>query len=175
MKILATERLQLRHLEPSDAAFMLELLNEPAYLQHIGDKGVRTLDQARDFIVQKMAISYEKNGYGLYLVELTQTGAPLGICGLVKRDGLEDIDIGFAFLQQFWSKGYAYESARAIMDYARDTVGLKRIVAITALDNWSSIGLLEKLGLKFDSVIQLPGHERSSKFFVKPFTEVKAP
>ena len=175
MKILATERLQLRHLEPGDAAFMLELLNEPAYLQHIGDKGVRTLDQARDFIAQKMAVSYEKNGYGLYLVELTQTGAPLGICGLVKRDGLEDIDIGFAFLQQFWSKGYAYESARAIMDYARDTVGLKRIVAITALDNWSSIGLLEKLGLKFDKVIQLPGHERGSKFFVKPFTEAKAP
>src|ERR1700691_286391 len=150
MNILETERLQLRHLDAGDAGFMLELLNEPPYILHIGDKGVRSLSEAREFILQKLAVSYRKNGYGLYLVELKQSGESLGICGLVKRDGLEDIDIGFAFLQQFWSRGYAFEAATAVMDYARNSVGLPRIVAITAPDNWSSIGLLEKLGLKFD-------------------------
>jgi RimJ/RimL family protein N-acetyltransferase len=169
MEILTTERLRLRHLHAGDAGFMLSLLNEPAYHRFIGDKGVRTLDEAGAFIRDKMAVSYANNGFGLYLVESKDGATPLGICGLVKREGLDDIDIGFAFREQFWGKGYAHEAADAIMDYARDTVGLKRIVAITALDNTSSIALLEKLGLKFEKIIRLPGNERDSRLFVKPF------
>jgi RimJ/RimL family protein N-acetyltransferase len=169
MEILTTERLRLRHLQAGDAGFMLSLLNEPAYHRFIGDKGVRTLDGARDFIRDKIAASYANNGFGLYLVELKAAATPLGICGLVKREGLDDIDIGFAFREAFWSKGYAFEAASATMDYARDTVGLKRIVAITALDNISSITLLEKLGLKFERIIRIPGNERDSRLFVKPF------
>ena len=171
MYVLATERLQLRHLNPGDAAFMLELLNEPSYIRHIGDKGVRTLADAGDFIQQKIAASYRENGFGLYLVELQPAAERLGICGLVKRDGLQDIDIGFAFLQRFWSKGYAYEAASAVMDYARATVGLTRIVAIAAPDNWSSIALLEKLGLRFEKTVLLPGHQSESKLFSKPFAD----
>jgi RimJ/RimL family protein N-acetyltransferase len=170
MEILTTERLRLRHLGADDAQFMLDLLNEPAYHRFIGDKGVRTLDGARDYIRDKIAASYAANGFGLYLVERTDDGTPLGICGLVKRDGLDDVDIGFALAERYWSKGYAFESAGAIMDYARDTVGLPRIVAITALDNRSSIALLEKLGLRFDKIIRLPGNERDSRLFVKPFS-----
>jgi RimJ/RimL family protein N-acetyltransferase len=167
MEILATERLRLRHLRAGDAGFMLTLLNEPAYYRFIGDKGVRTPDAARDFIRNKIAASYESNGFGLYLVELNAAATPLGICGLVRREGLADVDIGFAFLEQFWGRGYAFEAASATLDYARDTVGLKRIVAITALDNTSSIALLEKLGLQFDKIIRIPGNERDSRLFVK--------
>lgn len=170
MKVLDTERLQLRHLDGDDAGFMLELLNEPDYLRYIGDKGVRSLAEAREFIIKKMAISYHANGFGLYLVELKSSGKPLGICGLVKREGLEDIDIGFAFLEAHRSKGYALESASAIMTYARDTIGLPRIVAITAPDNASSIALLEKLGLKYEKTLLLPGHARESRFFTMPFS-----
>ena len=169
MEILTTERLRLRHLQAGDAGFMLNLLNEPAYHRFIGDKGVRTLDQAGDFIRDKIAVSYANNGFGLYLVELKDGAIPLGICGLVKREGLDDIDIGFAFREQFQGGGYAFEAASATVDYARDTVGLNRIVAITALDNTSSIALLEKLGLKFDKIIRIPGNERDSRLFVKPF------
>jgi RimJ/RimL family protein N-acetyltransferase len=169
MEILTTERLRLRHLHAGDGEFMLNLLNEPAYHRFIGDKGVRTLDEAGVFIRDKMAVSYADHGFGLYLVELKDSAAPLGICGLVKREGLDDIDIGFAFREQHWGKGFAHEAANAIMDYARDTVGLKRIVAITALDNTSSIALLEKLGLRFDKIIRLPGNERDSRLFVKSF------
>jgi RimJ/RimL family protein N-acetyltransferase len=168
MEILATERLRLRHLHAGDADFMLNLLNEPAYHRFIGDKGVRTLDEARGFIRDKIAVSYANNGFGLYLVELKASATPLGICGLVKRDGLDDVDIGFAFREQFWGRGYAFEAASATLDYARDSVGLRRIVAITALDNQSSIALLEKLGLKFDRIIRIPGNERDSRLFVKP-------
>jgi [ribosomal protein S5]-alanine N-acetyltransferase len=169
MEILTTERLRLRHLHAGDAGFMLNLLNEPAYHRFIGDKGVRTLDEAAAFVRDKIAVSYDKNGFGLYLVELKDGAAPLGMCGLVNREGLDDIDIGFAFLEQFRGRGYAFESAGAILDYARDTVGLKRIVAITALDNTSSIALLEKLGFTFDKIIRIPGNERDSRLFVKPF------
>ncbi len=169
MHVLETERLRLRHLDAGDAEFMLELLNEPSYIHQIGDKGVRSLADAREFILHQITPSYRKHGFGLYMVEMKQSGAALGICGLVKRDGLEDIDIGYAFLQRFWARGYAFESSAAIMHYAQNSVGLPRIAAITAPDNSSSIGLLNKLGMKFDKMIKLCG--RDSKLFIKPFVD----
>ena len=165
MKVCETERLILRQLQKDDAAFILELLNEPSFLQNIGDKGVRTIDDACQYILNGPVASYERFGFGLYLVALKETRLPIGICGLVKRDGLEDMDIGYALLPQFWSKGYAFEAASAVLTFGRQTLGLKRIVAITTPDNHSSIRVLHKLGLKFEKMVKLPGAETESKLF----------
>jgi len=154
MKVLETDRLALRRMSVEDAEFMLGLLNEPSWLRFIGDRGVRTLEDARAYILKGPVDMYDRLGFGLYLTELKGEGVPIGICGLVKRDFLEDVDIGFALLPGFWGQGYAYEAAAAVMEYGKEALGLKRIVAITNPENHSSIRLLEKLGLKFDRMIQ---------------------
>ena len=165
MDILETDRLVLRHLETDDAAFILELLNEPSFIQNIGDRNVRTLQEAREYIVNGPRKSYERNGFGLYLIVLKETRESIGICGLIRRDGLEDVDIGYALLPTFWSKGYAVEAARAVKDYARDAIGLKRIVAIVDPANESSIRVLEKLELKFEKMIRLSAGDIELKLF----------
>ena len=156
MKILETERLVLRWFSAGDAEFMLALLNDPAWIKYIGDRGVRDVDAARDYIERGPVAMYHRHGFGLWATELKEDGTVIGMCGLVKRDGLEDVDIGFAFLPAYRSQGYAYEAAAATMAYARDTVGLKRIVAITSQDNEASGRLLEKVGLRFERLIQMP-------------------
>jgi len=165
VKILETERLVLRRLVLDDATFLLELLNEPAFLEHIGDRGARTIVDARRYIARGPVASYRKFGFGLYLVELKNSAAPIGICGLLKRDWLEDVDIGFAFLQKFWSQGYARESAAAVMHYGWTTLRLQRIVAITKPTNQASITLLEKLGLRFEKIVTQPDHGGENKLF----------
>lgn len=169
MKVLETERLVLRHLTAADAGFILRLLNEPSWIQFIGDRGVRTLEGAREYIARGPGESYRLFGYGLFLVELKGEGTAAGICGLVKRDALEDVDLGFAFLPEFWGRGYAHEAAAATLEYAERVVGLCRVVAITAADNHSSIRLLEKLGLSFERMIRLPGDEEELKLFARDF------
>ena len=155
MLTLETERLILRHLAPeTDVDFILRLLNEPSFLQYIGDKGVRTLDDARAYINNGPLKSYQENGFGLYKVELKETGDPIGICGLIKRDTLPAPDIGFAFLPEYWNSGYAYESAAAVMRHAREVLRLNRILAITTPGNTASKKLLAKIGLKFDRLIK---------------------
>ena len=154
MNILETERLVLRRLSPDDADFILELLNQPSFLRFIGDKGVRTTEDAVRYIQTGPIASYERFGFGLYLVELKETAVPIGMCGLLKRDTLPDADVGFAFLPAYWSQGYAFEAASGVMRYGRDVLGLGRIVAITSLDNDASIRLLEKIGLKFEGLIK---------------------
>ncbi len=161
---IETKRLNLRHIVCDDAEFILELLNEPAWIKFIGDRGVRTSVDAQKYISEKFAASYLKFGFGLYLVESKEAREPLGICGLVKRDTLEDVDIGFAFLEKFWSKGYAAESAFAVMNFAENTLGLKRIVAITSPDNHSSAKVLGKIGLRFEKMIRLSGESESRLF-----------
>lgn len=165
MIILETERLILRKLSPDDAEFVLALLNEPSFLRYIGDKRVRDLDDARQYILTGPVASYERNGFGLYLVELKENGIPIGISGLVKRDTLPDADIGFAFLPAYWSKGYAVESAAAVMNYAREVLGLTRIVAITSPDNEASAKLLGKIGLRFERMIKLSEAAEEVKLF----------
>ena len=165
MIILETERLSLRNLSVDDAGFVLELLNEPSFLQYIGDREVRNLEDAQQYILNRLVTSYERNGFGLYLVELRESRIPIGISGLVKRDTLPDADIGFAFLPAYWSKGYAVESAAAVMDYARKVLGLTRIVAITSLDNEASAKLLGKIGLRFDRLIKLSEDAEEVKLF----------
>jgi len=165
MIVLETARLTLRHLSIGDAEFILRLLNEPSFLRYIGDKGVRNLDDARQYILNGPVASYERNGFGLYLVELKDDGTPIGISGLVKRDTLPDPDIGFAFLPANWSRGYAVESAAAVMTYAREVLGLTRIAAITSPDNDASEKLLGKIGLRFERMIKLSDDGDEVKLF----------
>ena len=165
MRVLETERLILRRLSDEHAAFILQLLNEPSFLRNIGDKGVRTKADALEYIRTGPISSYERFGFGLYLVELKETGASIGLCGLVKRETLKHVDVGFAFLPAFWSKGYATEAAFAVVTYGKDVLGLNRIVAITTPDNLGSIRVLEKLGLRFERMIRLFKDEAELKLF----------
>ncbi len=153
MNVLTTERLILRRLTVADAEFIVELLNDPAFLQYIGDKAVRSADDARQYILEGPVASYERNGFGLWLVELKESKLAVGMCGLLKRETLPDVDIGFAFLPAYRSQGYAFESAAAVLDYGRREFGLKRIVAITNPDNAGSIRVLEKIGMRFERMI----------------------
>lgn len=156
MRVLETDRLVLRWLMRDDAPFMLGLLNEPSFIANIGDRGVRTLEGAREYIERSAIASYREHGYGLYLVERKTDAAALGVCGLLKRPFLEDADIGFAFLPAYWSQGYALESAGAVMRHARDRLGLPRVVAIVSPGNRPSIRLLEKVGLAYERMIEMP-------------------
>ena len=165
MFILETARLRLRELTTSDAEFMLALLNDPDFIRHVGDRGVRTLAAAREYIVKGPMQSYAHNGFGLYMVELSGTGEKLGICGLVKREGLADIDIGFGFLPQYRSNGYAIEAATAVMAQARDALRLERFVAITSQENERSANVLLKLGLKFERMITFPGEQKEIRLY----------
>ena len=157
--VLATRRLSLRRLSPSDAEFILELVNDPEFLRFIGDKAVRTADDARQYILDGPVASYQRNGFGLWRVEVKNSGVPVGMCGLLKRESLPDVDIGFAFLPAYRSQGYAFESASAVLDYARAQFGLRRVVAITNPDNAGSIRVLEKLGMRFERMITVSDGE----------------
>ena len=165
MNIIETDRLILRKLSTDDAEFILDLLNQPSFIQYIGDRGVRTLEDAIQYILKGAITSYERHGFGLYLTLLKESEVPIGICGLVKRDTLQDADIGYAFLPQYWSRGYAFESASAVLVYARNTLGLKRILGITTPDNQGSIHVLEKIGLKFERMVKLTGDDMELKLF----------
>jgi RimJ/RimL family protein N-acetyltransferase len=169
MNIIETERLILRKLSVDDAEFILDLVNQPSFIQFIGDRGVRSLEDAKNYILKGPVSSYERYGYGLYLTLLNQGQIPIGMCGLVRRDTLEDVDIGFAFLPQYWLKGYAFESASAVMDYAKNTLGLKRMLGIATPDNHGSIRVLEKIGLKFQKMVKLSEDDVELKLFASDF------
>jgi [ribosomal protein S5]-alanine N-acetyltransferase len=166
--VLRTARLDLRELVLEDDEFILRLLNEDGFLRFIGDKGVRTLADAREYLSKGPIDSYRRYGFGLYLTSLRGSGGPIGMCGLVKRDSLPDVDVGFAFLEQYWSKGYAAESAAAVLAYAREHLRLARIVAITAPDNDASIAVLRKIGLRFERMIRLTGDSQELRLFGPP-------
>ena len=165
MTVLRTNRLVIRHLGFDDARFILRLLNEPAFLENIGDKGVRTNEDAIGYIADGPIASYEKFGFGLWLVEIKETGESIGLCGLLKRDVLEDVDIGYAFLPEFWSKGYATESAAEVLWYAKNELGLKRVVAVVNSNNESSIRLLEKMGFEYERMVRLSEGASEIKLF----------
>ena len=164
MNILETERLTLRQFTADDASFILELVNEPSFIQNIGDRGVRSLADAVKYIETGPATSYARNGFGLYLVQLKESGESIGMCGLIKRPALDDVDIGYAFLPKFWSKGYAVEAALAVKKQAR-SLGLKRLVAITDPANTGSIRVLEKLGFTFEKMVRLSAEDIELKLF----------
>lgn len=167
MIVLETERLSLRQLSLADAPFILTLLNEPSFLRYIGDKQVRDIEGAEQYLLNGPIASYQQNGFGLYLVALKEHGTPIGICGLIKRAELPAVDIGFAFLPDFWNQGFAFEAATAVMNYGQETLQLDRIVAITSLDNDASIKLLQRIGFTFSGLIDLGKDREQVKLFSK--------
>jgi RimJ/RimL family protein N-acetyltransferase len=163
---LETDRLIVRPITLDDAPFILTLLNEPSFLRYIGDKQVRTVEDARQYILNGPVASYERHGFGLCLMELRESNTPVGMCGILKRDELPDPDIGFALLPDFWNKGLAFEAAAAVLKDARERLKLNRILAITSLDNEASINLLERLGLKFQEIVQLAPDREQIRLFM---------
>lgn len=155
MIVLETNRLVLRELTIADAPFLCALLNEPSYLTNIGDRGVRTVEQAATFIEARFVASYRAHGYGHWLVE-SKTGTPMGCCGLINREALGEIDVGYVLRPAFWNQGFAFEAASAVMAWGRAR-GLGRIVGVISKGNAVSIHLLEKLGLRFEKPVQLNG------------------
>ncbi len=164
MTILETERLRLRKITVADAKFIHGLMNEPAYLEYIGDKGVRTVADAERFISNVAIKSYGDNGFGHYIVELKNDRIAMGTCGYVKREELDDPDIGFAFLPEFRKQGYALESATAMLAYGIDILGLCNISAIATQNNERSSNLLNKLGFRFERLVSMPNGDELKLF-----------
>ncbi|MFC4349425.1 GNAT family N-acetyltransferase [Kordiimonas lipolytica] len=166
--ILETERLRLREANLDDAAFALAIYNSPGFIEFVGDRGLRTIEDAEAYIEKNVMGSYRDNGFGLYIVELKDSGEAVGMCGLVDRPGLDAPDIGFTFLPDHMRMGYGFESAAAVLKFGRETLGMERILAIVNPENAKSIGLIEKLGLVFDRMIQLPGDEKRINQYTTP-------
>lgn len=162
---LYTDRLTIRELDEADAPFLLELLNDPGFITYIADRGVRTLDDALAYLRNGPQTMIAQHGYGLWRVALTHSDEPIGICGILKRDSLPHPDLGYAILTRHCGHGYAREAARATLTYAREQLGIGRILAITALENPASIRLLGKLGFHFEEFRQLPGTAAQSRVF----------
>lgn len=163
--VLETARLRLRLLGPGDAAFILELVNDAAWLRFIGDKGVATREDAARYIAEGPAASYAAHGFGLWAVERKAGGGPLGICGLIRRAELADVDLGFAFLERHRGRGYAREAATACLEHGRSAHGLERIVAITLPDNAASIGVLRSAGMSWERRVRLGGRAEELELY----------
>lgn len=155
----------IRHFSLADAPFILGLLNEPSFIENIADRGVRTLDDARAYLLSGPLASYEQFGFGLWLVLKKDDGIPIGMCGLLKRDALDDVDIGYAFLPAFCAKGYALESATAVLAYGQKNLGFNRIVAVVNADNTRSIRLLEKVGFTYERLVRLSDEGKEVKLW----------
>ncbi|HEV7385511.1 MAG TPA: GNAT family N-acetyltransferase [Phenylobacterium sp.] len=162
--ILETGRLALHELTAEDAPFILELLLSRGFKENIGDRGVRDLEGARGYI-ERIRAGYAANGFGLWRADVRTTGEAAGLCGLVKREGLDHPDVGYAFLERFWGRGYASESAAAALAFARERLGLQTVVAIVQPANGGSIAVLQKIGMKAAGLIELPGHDEPSAYF----------
>jgi len=146
--VLETERLRLRQFHLGDSPFIIELLNSPDWLEFIGDRNVKTKEQAENYLKNGPMKSYEQNGFGLSMVE-TRDGVSIGMCGILRRDTLEHPDLGFAFLPEYISKGYGFEIGSAVLTYAKNDLKFSTILAITLPANTKSIKLLEKIGFTY--------------------------
>ena len=169
--LIETDRLRLRPVTVKDAELMLAVWNDPAFIRHVLDRGIRTLEQAREAIESGAKKSFEDYGYGPYCLSLKSDGTLVGICGLFKRDNLEDPDIGFSVLPAYCGKGYAGEAAVAVVDYARDELGIDILTAIVSPANAPSIGLIEKLGLTFDQMITMPDDDNAIRLYSMALTD----
>jgi len=163
--ILETERLRLFELTVEDAGFVFRLVGDPDFRTHIGDKGIRTLDDARRFLGTGPWTNQPRPGYGQFRVELKDTGESAGICGLLYRERLDASDVGFALLPAFRGRGFAFEAAAATMAYGRKTLGIERIVALTSHENLPSIRLLEKLGMRFEKTVHMSDSDPGTALF----------
>ena len=165
MGLIESDRLRLREMSSDDVGFVLELLNQPSFISNIGDRGVRTLEDAAHWIENVPRANYTNLGFGHYAVELKQTGEAIGICGFRTRAGLEIPDLGYAILERHWSRGYASEAARTALRYAR-VLQLPAVAAICAPDNVASRAILEKLGFRFRETTRLPGEAHDVRVYV---------
>jgi RimJ/RimL family protein N-acetyltransferase len=166
LNVIETERLNLREMSGADAAFVLEVLNDPGFVRFVGDRGVRTVEGAARYIDERFAESYRQHGFGLWLVETKDKGVPVGICGLLKRGTpVPGVEVGYAFLPPFRGKGYAFEAAAASLRHARDVLGQPRLYAITNTDNTISMRVLEKLGFSLERTVRLSGEESDVNLF----------
>jgi len=163
--MLETERLTIRRITLDDTDFMIETLNDPGFLTNIGDRGVRTAEDAQAYIRDRILASYEANGFGMFRVALKDGDVGIGTVGFVRRDGLDGPDLGFAFMEAHTGRGYGYEAASALLDWGYGTLGLPPLLAITAPDNLASAALLVKLGFKETGRIVLPAHGGESRLF----------
>ena len=163
--IVETPRLNIRELTVDDAEFIFGLVNEPSFLENIGDKGVRNLEDARQFILEGPWASHRERGYGQFLVELKDGGDPIGVCGVLYREALDVSDIGCAFVPQYWRRGYALEAARAVMEYGRSTLGIAKIVGLTSEENVASIKALEKLGMSFERTVKMSDDDSGTALY----------
>jgi RimJ/RimL family protein N-acetyltransferase len=163
--IAQTRRTTLRELAPEDAAFILDLVTQPSFLANIGDKGVRTPGDAREFILDGRWRRGQPVGYGQFLVELKSDGRPIGVCGLLYRERLDVSDVGCAFMPEFWRRGYALETATAVMEYGRSVLGVDKIVGLTAEHNHASIALLGKLGMTFERMVKMTDDDPGTSLY----------
>lgn len=169
MKMIETGRLIIKPLTVDHAEFILELLNEPDWLKYIGDRGIRTIDDAKKYIIEGPMTMYAEHGIGLYAVELKESSTPIGVCGFIQRDFLKDVDLGFGYHSKYGGQGYAYEAAKAVMAYGVDELGYRRIAGFTSLDNEKSANLLQKLGMKDEGKIRYASTAEYVKLFAIEF------
>lgn len=160
-----TERLIIRPISLDDKAFIFDLYNRPKFIQFIGDRQLKTIADAEDYIKNRFLPQFEKLGYGNYMVITKDKNEKIGAVGIFERDGLDVLDIGFSLLEEFEGKGYAYEAALMVKSIGMDEFGLKKISAITVKDNFSSQKLIEKLGLKFQKYVTLPNDDEELKYY----------
>lgn len=172
---IETPRLVIRRFTPEDAPFILKLLNEPGWLRFIGDRGIRSVEGARAYIESVPMASYEKHGFGLSAVEIKESGALAGMAGLIRREGLEHVDVGFALLEEHMGRGYAREAAEAVVAQGWSVFGLPRIVAITTTDNTRSIRLLESMGFRFVKVFRMPDDDEDLNLYAMDRPGAPAP
>jgi [ribosomal protein S5]-alanine N-acetyltransferase len=163
--VLETERLRLRHFGPGDAAFILELLNEPSWIAHIGPRPVHDLASAAAWIEEKLVAGYARLGYGFWAVERRADAALLGMCGLIKRDSLPEVDLGYAFVPRAWGAGYAREAAAACLRHGAEVLGMQTILAITGPDNRASQRVLTGIGMRLIDTRVLEGDARQTQVY----------
>ncbi|MDB4534666.1 GNAT family N-acetyltransferase [Vicingaceae bacterium] len=163
--MIETDRLNLRLFDTNDSAFVFRLMNEPDWLRFIGDRGINSIDDAVVCIRDRLIASFAESGIGMYLVELKDTRVPVGMCGLIDRDSIEGIDLGFALLKEYEGNGYAYESAAAVMQNVPVELGIEKLSAITDSENESSIRLLEKLGFEFLRMVSVGDDQEPIKLY----------
>jgi RimJ/RimL family protein N-acetyltransferase len=165
MLVLQTDRLRLRWFTQGDAAFLLDLLNQPSWLANIGDRGVHSQADAEIWIAERLIASYHAQGFGFWAVERLADGVLIGMCGLIKRDTLPALDIGYAFPPPFWGQGYAREAAAACLRHAHEVLGFDRVLAITGPDNAASARVLEAIGMRYLDTRVLDGETRPTRVF----------
>ena len=163
--MIETERLNMGAITVDDAEIMLAIWNDPAFIANVNDRGIRTIDEAREAVAAGAAKMFDDYGYGPFWLSLKSDGTMIGICGLFKRDNLDHPDIGFAVLPEWVGKGYAGEAAVAVVAHARTELGLPALSAIVSPSNAASIGLIKKLGMSFERMVTMPGDDEPIELY----------